>query len=609
MTDIDGSGSAASGGAAPVPAVGTPAENADERLSSAPVDPWATGEAAALAAGHIAPASPAHGPVAGPVSGQPAAAGYPLRTEDQGIAAGSGPVGSPGYPVQPGSPGYPVQPGSPGYPVQPGSPGYPVQPGSPGYPVQPGGLGHPGQPGGWARGATTHEAARKGRGPGKRSYLWIVATAVTIALAGGVTWYFWPGDRALDYQPLSEPRRITPIVPVSSDWSDAEILGGRAYFASSDSKSGNVGVVAIGVGDTKPVWTSMKAGQAERWKTMIALPEGVALISDPQGVDSTRRLAVLGAKDGALLWDRTLNSGDDVLFAGETAVVADRKGKRLVGVRLRDGAERWSRADPTSAYGDTNVVAVTTPKDLDGPATVFGRPFEPDFADDPRIVQIGADKSARVIDANSGKILTERQNVAESNDEVVAHNGRLIVLESGDQQIVSYDLKKFGEPKVLYTVQTPDTKMSDVTACGDDRVCFDEEVGYDGKSATVVALDVAEGKQLWRYRLSDVQKIVPVGEALLVTTTAPNTTLLDAKGGKVWTHTGEAARLDGGNLLEFSKPLSRSPEETALYGRHLGDEAVPLGSFDDVRADTCSWDRAMLACVGDTDFELLRFAK
>ena len=67
--------------------------------------------------------------------------------------------------------------------------------------------------------------------------------------------------------------------------------------------------------------------------------------------------------------------------------------------------------------------------------------------------------------------------------------------------------------------------------------------------------------------------------------------------------------IDGGNLLEFSKPLSRSPGETALYGRHLGDEAVPLGSFDDVRADTCSWDKAMLACVGDKDFEVQRFAR
>jgi len=222
-------------------------------------------------------------------------------------------------------------------------------------------------------------------------------------------------------------------------------------------------------------------------------------------------------------------------------------------------------------------------------------------------VQIGADKSARVIDADSGKILTSRQNVAEPDDEVVAHNGRLIVLQPDDQRIVSYDLKKMGEPRVLYTAQAQNSQMKDVIACGDDRVCFDEEVGYDGKSATVVALDVAGGKQLWRYPLANTERIVPVGEALLVTT-ATDLTLLDAKGAKVWTHTGEAARLDGGNLLEFSKPLTRSPAETALYGRHLGDQAVPLGSFDDVRADTCSWDKAMLACVGDKDFELHRFA-
>ena len=624
----------------PPPAARVPEEVLDERLKSEPVDPWATAEAAALAAGHIAPVShpPTPTPPAvtspppfgthqtpsggwaptSPAAGQaqpgwaptsPAYPGPPTSPAHPGPATGQGQPGWPTSPVHSSPPAGPAHPGQPaGVPYQ-REPAGPVS-GRPGFEPGGPGPGHAGQPGGWARGATTPEAARKSRVLGKRSYLWIVATAVTIALAGGVTWYFWPGDRALDYQPLSEPRRITPVVPVSSDWSDAEILNGRAYFASSDSESGNVGVVAIGVGDTKPVWSSMNAGQADRWKTMIALPEGVALFSNPQGVDSTRRLAVLGARDGALLWSRTLNNGDDVLFAGGTAVIADRKGKQLVGLRISDGTQRWSLADPKSTYGgDTNVVAVTTPKDLDGRATVFGRPFEPDFGDDPRVVQIGADKSARVIDADSGKILTSRQNVADPSDEVVAHNGRLIVLQPDDQRIVSYDLKQMGEPRVLYTTQAQNSQMKDVTPCGDDRVCFDEEVGYDGKSATVVALDVAGGKQLWRYRLADTETIVPVGEALLVTTTKPEMTLLDAKGRKVWTHTGEAARLDGGNLLEFSKPLSPSPGETTLYGRHLGDEAVPLGALDDMRADTCSWDRAMLACVGDKDFELQRFAR
>src|SRR5512133_2824209 len=43
--------------AAPSPAARTPEEIADERLKAEPADPWATAEAAALAAGHSAPVS------------------------------------------------------------------------------------------------------------------------------------------------------------------------------------------------------------------------------------------------------------------------------------------------------------------------------------------------------------------------------------------------------------------------------------------------------------------------------------------------------------------------------------------------------------------------
>ncbi|MET0422970.1 MAG: hypothetical protein ABW046_03795, partial [Actinoplanes sp.] len=70
----------------------------------------------------------------------------------------------------------------------------------------------------------------------------------------------------------------------------------------------------------------------------------------------------------------------------------------------------------------------------------------------------------------------------------------------------------------------------------------------------------------------------------------------------------EAARLDGANLLEFSKPLSRSPSDPSLSGRHIGDDAVPLGSFLDVRSDTCAWSTSTLACVANEDFTLQEFA-
>ncbi|MFI5895364.1 Hsp70 family protein [Actinoplanes sp. NPDC051513] len=605
------------------PAARTPDEIADERLKSEPVDPWATGEAAALAAaGHVAPltpVSPPPGPVSspppGPVSSPPRSTSPPPFGAHQ----------QPGVHQQPG--GHQTGVHQTGGHQQPGAhhTGY-QQAGSwspAGPPAHQQGVARPGsahdpaphaQPGGWVPGATTPEATPARRGLRKRPYA-IIAAAVALTLAAGsaLAWYLWSGNRAIDYRPLSEPTRASAVVPVSSEWSDAEILGDRVYFASSDSSTGAVGVVAMRLGDTKPLWsTSTAAGTAKGgWKSMVALPVGIALFSETNSDNSTRRLVVLGADGGgAVLWERTIGSQDVVLFAGGTAVVADREGHKLIGLRLSDGRQRWSLDDPKTTYPtDTNVLALTTPKDLNGPATVFGRAYQPDLADDPRIVQIAADKSARVINADTGKVVASRQNVAEPNDEVVAHNGRLIVLRPDDKQIVAYDLGKFGDSPVLYAVQTPNSQMKYVAPCGDDRVCFDEEVGYDGKTATVVALDVADGKELWRYPLPNTDTLVPVGESVLVTTTNSEMTLLDSAGHKIWTHTGEAARLDAGNILEFSKPLSRSPGETALYGRHIGDDAVPLGSLIDVRADTCSWDKSTLACVAEKDFVLQTFAK
>ena len=74
------------------------------------------------------------------------------------------------------------------------------------------------------------------------------------------------------------------------------------------------------------------------------------------------------------------------------------------------------------------------------------------------------------------------------------------------------------------------------------------------------------------------------------------------------TTTGEAVRLDSGNLLEFSGPLADSPGDLGLAGRHLGDQAVPLGTVQKVRSSTCAWSTSALACVADKDFVLQTFA-
>jgi molecular chaperone HscA len=449
----------------------------------------------------------------------------------------------------------------------------------------------------------------------------IGALALTVVVAAGavLTWHFWPGYRALGYHPLSSPQRIKPAVPVSSTWSDAEVLGDRVYFASSNSDTGTVGVVAIDDGDKTPAWSSTGAGTpygaVTRWKAMEALPTGVALFTETDTTTSKREMIVLDADKGTLRWSRALGGDDDVYFAGDVAVLVDRVEHRLLGLALTDGKVRWEQADPKPDSGtQTNVLLSTTPDGLSGPATVAGRPLASDFDGDPRIVQISADKSARVLDSKSGKILGTRVNVAGTNDEVIAHNGRLLVRESENaQRIVSYGLDQIGagEPQVLYTAQGQDGQISDVTPCGDDRVCLLETAGYDAKTAQVVAVDAAKGGRLWHRAEPGADALVPVGEAVLVTATSDtgyDTKLIDAKGGQVWTSPGVAARLDAGNLLEFNQPLSGSTAKPSLAGQHLGDDPVPLGALNDVRSDTCSWNKSLVACVADEDFVLQHFA-
>jgi hypothetical protein len=149
-----------------------------------------------------------------------------------------------------------------------------------------------------------------------------------------------------------------------------------------------------------------------------------------------------------------------------------------------------------------------------------------------------------------------------------------------------------------------------MTSCGADRVCVVETTGSDADSAQVVAIDAAGKGVVWRRTVANVDGIVTVGEAVLASrsTLPESTSLLDAKGRVAWTRAGFVGRLDGGNMLQFSKALSTSADDPALSGEHLGDDAVPLGSLAGVRTSTCTWDTTYLACVADEDFVIERFA-
>jgi molecular chaperone HscA len=459
----------------------------------------------------------------------------------------------------------------------------------------------------WLASDTPHPAQPRRN----RRRLWLVtgaaATAVVVAAGAILTWAFWPKYPALDFQTLSEPVHVAPAVPLGSAWKDAVVRGDRAYLGSADYDTGRVGVVAIDTGATKPAWTNADVGASKRWQSMVALPDGVALFSETDTDTDSSQLIVLGADRGDKLWQRTLKENDLVYFAGDHAVVADRGGKQLLGLDLATGDQRWNLPDPEGTTPPT-LVAVTTPADLSGPAGPTGRPLAPDLGDDPRLVQIGGDRGARVIDANTGKVLASRPNVARPDDEVIAHNGRLIVRGSEDiHRIVTYGLDKLDGDAIAYTAQSSTARLTGLTPCGDDRVCMVEGTGYGDEKAKVVAVDVAERKRLWQADAPAADKLVPVGQAVLATYST-TTWLIDANGHEVWSRKAAAARLDAGNVLEFSKPLAGYADDPALAGRHLGDEPVQLGPLADIQTETCSWNATHLACATQKDFVVIKYA-
>jgi hypothetical protein len=440
----------------------------------------------------------------------------------------------------------------------------------------------------------------------------VVAAALVVVVGVGVTLavVFWPGYRSLDYRPLAKAVTIAPGAPMSSGFQDSVVIGDRAYFASV-TDSGTLEVVAADADTGERLWGSVEAGTAERWERMVAVPGAVVVFTDSDSTTSKLRMAVLDAGSGDLRWQRTIDDRDGVLFSSGVAVLVDRAENRLLGLDLTDGIRRWEEPDVKTGSGTTTaVIGVTTPADLSGPAAVSGDAFAPDPDDDTRIVQINADKSFRVLDATTGDVKVPlRQGTAGPDDVKIAHNGRLIVRQDGTtESLLAYDLDQPGEPEVLYSAPV-DARISELTACGPDRVCWVETAGFEIAKTRVSSVNAAEGGGVWHRDLPNTDSLVPVGDHVMAgqNTSPPTFSVLDARGEQVWNAEGRAARLDGGNVLRFNRALSTIPDDPTVYGVHVGDEAVPLGALSNVRSQTCSWNTSVIACVGDENFVLQRF--
>jgi len=233
--------------------------------------------------------------------------------------------------------------------------------------------------------------------------------------------------------------------------------------------------------------------------------------------------------------------------------------------------------------------------------------------DDQRLVQIGADSVARVIDAGSGEVLSERGNVGDSSAKYLAYDGRLFVAGSdGGYQVDAYDLDSMGEPRNVYRAPDDERRLGGIAPCGEERVCLLDTRSSEADTTEVAAIDVAGGGQKWREGSAGAEQLVPVGDGVLVqrTTGTPGWSLRDAEGAEVLRRDGTAVRLDAGNVLAFVGTLSSSEADLSIAGVGVEErKATELGPLRQARGATCSWNSQVIACMAETDFVLWRFAE
>ncbi|MEH1165193.1 Hsp70 family protein [Micromonospora sp. CPCC 205539] len=550
-------------------------------------------------------ATPAY---AGPPAAPAGAPAPPVPTSPAGPPAP--PSAGAAVPVEAG-PFVPTQPG-PGaiLPTGPAGPGWPGSPAS----TVPSPAGMPGTLVGGSGGTATPTPAPAG-GPQWRRARWVVLAAV-LALAGVVTatTLYLTRDRYPDLEfALRElrPRPAAGAERPTGMWT--AVLDDRAYlgYPLPDDR---LEVIAVDAGTGAQLWRKPTSVTANDWTGLIAVPGAVAVLADAPGDSTPRQLAILDEKSGEQRWNRAILGDDDVYFGDDVAVLVDRAAGRLVGLRLSDGTEKWNKANPRDQYGGSRTVvrAVGSDKAAGGPAFLNGTPRDPWTGKGRRLVQVGADRSVRLLDMSSGHLARQWANVADLDDLVVAHEDRLYVAATdGGYQLLAYDLGSDAQPRVLYRAGDDDRRAKELVACGERRACLLEAPNGDAAKTEVVA--ATEGKSAIRWPAPGVTKLVPLGEQVLAQRDypEPSVTLFDPAGEPVLRDRGGVAvRLDQGNLLVFAKTLNTVVDNRVLAGVWAeSGEVHELGELKNVRSETCSWNTHVIACGAEKDFVLYRFAE
>ncbi|MEU4636238.1 Hsp70 family protein [Micromonospora chalcea] len=527
-------------------------------------------------------------------------------TRYDGTPLAGGPVPHSRYDGTPGVPGF-VPPGAApaAHHAGPGVPGMPPPGG--GWPPAGPGPGVPGAPFSPAPGGVRPGGGRPRRG----RWFALGAGLVVVAVAASVLlWVFRDRHPALDFH-TAELVRTVAAGDTRPDQMFTATLGERAYLARS-LPDDHLHVTAVEAATGRTVWEKRTDAATQRWAGIRALPDGLLVLGDATGSGTPRVLAVLDGDSGEQRWQTDVGRDDALFFGADTLVRVDRAGERLVGLRLDDGRQRWERRNPRTEYGDarTKVLPVGTGAALDGPGDAEGSPLAPWAGKADRLVQVGADRSVRVLDLRSGKVLKDRGNVAGLDDPMAARDDRLYVAEDDrGLRLLSYDLGSLGTPGVLYEAPEQGGRVKDLVTCGERRVCLLETPAGGADGTRVVAATEGEGNRQWPA--PGAESLVPVGEHVLAVQGSPDAVTLFAPDGTAKVlrdRDGFAVRLDAGNLLIFSEAPSAYEDDRVLAGTAVDGKPVEMGQLKQIRSESCSWNTEMLVCGAEKEFRLYRFA-
>lgn len=517
-----------------------------------------------------------------------------------GAAGAPGPQWTPPVPTSPPAPpGYPGHPGGPppyGPPPGPaGMPAYPTPVGA-GAGLPPAGVT---RPTGWRRLLRSRVA-----------WLGAGAVAALVAVVASAVLYLTRDPYpALDFASFVEIDRIA--IRESETTNMLTTTGGdRAYvgYARSD---GRLDVAVVDAATARVARWITTDETAERWYWLQALPRVLVVRGGGLTVSNPGLLIGFDPKTGAKRWSRDLNSDTDVHSYDEYVVLVDRSADTVVGINAWTGQE-WSLPSPRGEYGgDSRVTPVHTAGEYAGPSNAYGNHMLPRRGEEPRLVEIGADDSVRVVDVATGRVLRQRANAADTDDLVLAYEGELFVAPTdGGYVLARFDLATLGTPTTVYTAPDKSRRLVGLLPCGEHQVCLLETAGTDRATAQLVAVRTDTSTVAWRRDVPGAELLRPVGENVVVqTTTSPAMVrVFTPDGRRTLEREGVAFRVDGGNLLLFNEEPSSYPHDATFAGVVAATgELTQLGPLRNIVGVRCSWTTSVLVCPNRSEFVLTRF--